>query len=138
MTYRLLLADDELHILRAAEFKLKRFGYDVFCASDGEEAWELLCEHAPDLLITDFQMPRLTGLELIKRMRAKPEFAAIPVLMLTAKGYELPHREMADTLGILEIIDKPFSPRDLCNRAQLALEGAVRRRESATQESQVP
>ena len=131
MTYRLLLADDELHILRAAEFKLKRQGYEVVCACDGQEAWELLCEQKPDLLITDFQMPRLNGLDLIQRMRSNPDYASIPVLMLTAKGYELPQREMANTLGIIEIIDKPFSPRDLCDRAQMALEEAQRRREFA-------
>lgn len=131
MSKRLLLADDELHILRAAEFKLKRQGFDVVCANDGEEAWELLCQQPPDLVITDFQMPRLNGLDLIRRMRDNPEYATIPVLMLTAKGYELPHREMSDTLGIIEIIDKPFSPRDLCDRAQMALEEARRRRDFA-------
>jgi DNA-binding response OmpR family regulator len=61
-------------------------------------------------------------------MREKPEFAAIPVLMLTAKANELPQNEMASSLGNIQIIDKPFSPRDLCNRAQLALEAAERTR----------
>jgi len=128
MTYRLVLADDELHILRAAEFKLKRQGYDVVCANDGQEAWELVCQTSPDLLITDFQMPRLNGLDLIKRMREQPEYAEIPVLMLTAKAIELPQNELANSLGNVEIIDKPFSPRDLCNRAQQALEESERRR----------
>jgi DNA-binding response OmpR family regulator len=128
MTYRLVLADDELHILRAAEFKLKRQGYDVVCANDGQEAWDLVCQQTPDLLITDFQMPRLSGLDLIKRMREKPEYAAIPVLMLTAKANELPQHEVAESLGNVQIIDKPFSPRDLCDRAQAALEEAERRR----------
>lgn len=131
MTYRLVLADDELHILRAAEFKLKRQGYDVVCANDGQEAWELVCQQTPDLVITDFQMPRMSGLDLIKRLRDKPEYAAIPVLMLTAKANELPQNEMANSLGNIEIIDKPFSPRDLCNRAQLALDEAERRRAGA-------
>ena len=130
MTYRLVLADDELHILRAAEFKLKRQGYDVVCANDGQEAWELVCQTTPDLLITDFQMPRMSGLDLIKRMREQPEYSAIPVLMLTAKANELPQNELANSLGNVEIIDKPFSPRDLCNRAQQALEEAERRRSS--------
>jgi two-component system alkaline phosphatase synthesis response regulator PhoP len=131
MGYRVLLADDEIHILRAAEFKLKREGYDVLCANDGEAAWELLCDHPVDMLITDYQMPRLCGLDLIKRMRETDEFRLIPVIMLTAKGFELPHREMANSLGIIEIIDKPFSPRELCNRVHMALEEAKRRREFA-------
>lgn len=131
MTARVLIADDEFHILRAAEFKLKRHGFDVVCASDGEEAWESLCEQPADLVITDFQMPRTNGLQLIERMRSEPTLADIPVIMLTAKGFELPHREVANQLGIIEIIDKPFSPRELCERAQMALDEARRRREFA-------
>jgi two-component system, OmpR family, alkaline phosphatase synthesis response regulator PhoP len=130
MTYRLVLADDELHILRAAEFKLKRQGYDVVCANDGQEAWELVCQKTPDLLITDFQMPRLNGLELIKRLREQKEYAAIPVLMLTAKANELPQNEVASSLGNVQIIDKPFSPRDLCNRAQQVLDEAAKKKSS--------
>jgi len=62
---RILLVDDELHILRAAEFKLKRFGFDVVCAFDGEEAWDAICDCRPDLVVTDLQMPRLSGVGLI-------------------------------------------------------------------------
>lgn len=132
MKYRLLLADDELHILRAAEYKLKREErYDILCAHDGQEAWELLCENSVDLVCTDLQMPRMTGIELITRMRQTPEFANIPVLMLTAKGYELPRRELESSLGVLEIMDKPFSPRELCARIQTALEESERRRNLA-------
>ena len=61
-------------------------------------------------------------------VKLAPEFAAIPVLMLTAKGYELPRKELANSLGVLEIMDKPFSPRELCARVQSALEEAERRR----------
>lgn len=122
MMNRVLLADDELHILRAAEFRMKRHGFEVVCANDGEEAWEILNEQRVDLLVTDFQMPRLSGLDLIRRLRERPELRSLPVFMLTAKGYELPQRELAETLGIIEIIDKPFSPRELCDRVQKELD----------------
>ena len=121
MSHRILLADDELHILRAAEFKLRRQGYQVLTANDGEEAWQCLQQQPVDLLITDFQMPRLSGLELIARMRESPQFKSVPVFMLTAKGFELPHNELSEALGIREIMDKPFSPRELCDRVQVAL-----------------
>ncbi len=66
MAKRILLCDDEIHIVKAAEFKLKRAGYDVETASNGEEAWEIIQRNPPDMLITDCQMPRLDGFGLIQ------------------------------------------------------------------------
>src|SRR5688572_23620648 len=94
MAPRVLLVDDELHILRAAEFKLKRQGYEVVCALDGEEAWERIGESRPDIVVTDCQMPRLNGLELIERIRQTPDLADLPVIMVTAKGYELSRNDL--------------------------------------------
>ncbi len=113
MGKRILLCDDEIHILRATEFKLKRAGYDVRIASDGQEGWEAIQEETPDILITDCQMPRLDGVGLVQRVRQHPETQHLPVLMLTAKGYELSHEEMAEKWNVIEVIAKPFSPREL-------------------------
>jgi two-component system alkaline phosphatase synthesis response regulator PhoP len=113
MPKRILLCDDEVHILRAAEFKLKRAGYDVQTASDGQEAWEHIQAQPPDIIITDCQMPRLDGLGLVQRVRENPNTQDLPVLMLTAKGFELSHEELADKWQILGVIAKPFSPREL-------------------------
>ena len=113
MTQSILLCDDEIHILRAAEFKLKRAGYDVRIAGDGQEAWELIEQRKPDMLITDCQMPRLDGLGLVKRLRANPNMQDIPVLMLTAKGFELSQQELAEQWQVKGLISKPFSPREL-------------------------
>ncbi len=131
MSNRVLLCDDEPHILRAAEFKFKRSGYDVRCAGDGEEAWEMIQEEIPDVLVTDCQMPELNGLELVERIRANPLTAELPVIMLTAKGYELSGVEHDDRYGLLTVIFKPFSPRELFERVQRLLdnrqpEGAAR------------
>ena len=68
MSKRILLCDDEIHILRAAEFKFKRAGYEVVLAGDGEEGWERIQEQIPDIVITDCQMPRLSGLGLAERI----------------------------------------------------------------------
>ena len=107
------MCDDEIHILRVAEFKLSRAGYTVVCANNGQEAWEEIQLQKPDVLITDCQMPRLDGIGLCKKIRENPTTRNLPVFMLTAKGYELSLEELCEQLGILEVLDKPFSPREL-------------------------
>ena len=123
MTKRVLLCDDEIHILRAAEFKLKRAGYDVQIAGDGQEGWESIEAQRPDILITDCQMPRLDGLGLVERCRENPDTQDLPILMLTAKGYELSHDDLARKWNVIAIIAKPFSPRELKQRVDAILEG---------------
>ena len=113
MTQRVLLCDDEIHILRAAEFKLKRGGYDVQIAGNGEEAWQSILLQKPDILITDCQMPVLGGFGLVQRIRENPATADIPVLMLTAKGFEISADDAAAKWNVIAIIAKPFSPREL-------------------------
>jgi DNA-binding response OmpR family regulator len=119
MSKRILLCDDEIHIIKAAEFKLSRAGYEVECAGDGEFGWQAIQRRKPDLLITDCQMPRLSGLGLIERIRTNPAYADLPIYMLTAKGFELSQSELMQKWNVLGIIAKPFSPRevlDLVNR----------------------
>lgn len=113
MNKKVLLCDDEIHILRAAEIKVSRSGYEVRIAHDGQEAWELIQQDRPDVLVTDVQMPRMDGFELSRRIRSNPATKDLPILMLTAKGFELEHRELVDKWGITEILGKPFSPREL-------------------------
>jgi two-component system, OmpR family, alkaline phosphatase synthesis response regulator PhoP len=113
MTKRILLCDDEAHILRAAEFKFKRAGYEVACATDGEEGWEQVLAFHPHIVITDCQMPRLDGLGLSARIREHEETAHLPIIMLTAKGFELSPRQTHEELGIMRVMAKPFSPREL-------------------------
>ncbi|HEX5443018.1 MAG TPA: response regulator [Pirellulales bacterium] len=117
---KILLCDDEIHILRAAEFKLARAGYDVRCASDGQQAWELIEQERPDILITDFQMPRLNGLGLIERVRANPQTSDLIVMVLTAKGFEVSPQEMAERWGVAAVLAKPFSPRELLRQVESA------------------
>jgi two-component system, OmpR family, alkaline phosphatase synthesis response regulator PhoP len=121
MPKRILLCDDEAHILRAAEFKFKRAGYEVVCAFDGQEGWERLLEHRPDIVVTDCQMPRLNGLQLAERIRGTPETADLPVIMLSAKGFELSETEIREKFGISTLLTKPFSPRELFQRVEAML-----------------
>ena len=113
MTKKVLLCDDEIHILRAAELKVSRAGYEVRIARDGQEAWEMIQQDCPDVLVTDVQMPRADGFELSRRIRGNEATKDLPILMLTAKGFELEQQELMEKWGIVDILAKPFSPREL-------------------------
>lgn len=108
----ILLADDETHILNVVSLKLRNAGFRVRTANDGQEALDLALQEPPDLLITDYHMPMLSGLELCRRLRQTPATANVPAIMLTARGYQL---EELDTQasGIRCMVSKPFSPRHL-------------------------
>ncbi|MBI3467377.1 MAG: response regulator [Planctomycetes bacterium] len=121
MQPQILVCDDEVHILRATEFKLRRAGYDVVTASDGEQAWETIQARCPDLLITDYQMPRLTGSELIQRLRASDDTRDLPVILLTGKEMELSREVVLEQWGVLAMLGKPFSPRELLQIVQNAV-----------------
>ena len=122
MAQKILLCDDEIHIVNASKFKFQRAGYEVFTACDGEDAWCVIEQHMPDLVITDYQMPRLDGIGLVTKIREHEHTNHIPVLMLTAKGLELSSVEMCRKYGISKIVHKPFSPRDLLRRAEELLD----------------
>ena len=109
---KILVADDETHILHVVSLKLRNAGFNVLTARDGQEALELAQSEHPDLIITDYHMPQLSGLELCQRLKQDPATNGIPAIMLTARGY---HLEPADTeqSGILRMLSKPFSPRQL-------------------------
>ena len=121
MSKRILLCDDEVHILRAAEFKFRRAGYEVLCANDGEEAWELIQRNAPDVVVTDCQMPRLNGLGLAERIHATLATSQIPVIMLTGKGFELSPEDLKEHYGVRLLLGKPFSPRELFQHVEAVL-----------------
>src|SRR5438270_10827934 len=88
----ILVADDESHILHVVSMKLRNAGYRVLTASDGQEALELALQEKPDLIITDYHMPLLSGLELCRRLKQDASTMGIPAIMLTARGYHLdPH-----------------------------------------------
>jgi len=125
MAKTILLCDDEVHILRAAEIKLARAGFDVRYAYDGLEGWEMIQQQRPDIVVTDCQMPHLDGPGLIKKIRENPDTVDLPVLMLTAKGFELDRDYLFETLKISELITKPFSPRELLKSVERALNTVV-------------
>ncbi|HWB20491.1 MAG TPA: response regulator [Phycisphaerales bacterium] len=120
MNRRILIVDDEAHILQVLSLKLRNAGHEVTTAVDGEEAFETATRTLPHLIITDFQMPYMTGLELCRALLKKPETASIPVIMLTARGYALDDADFA--LGNLKGVHaKPFSPRQILEEVEKIL-----------------
>ena len=112
MASRILVVDDEAHILHVLSVKLGNAGLEVSTAVDGEEAFEMACQDLPDLIITDFQMPYRTGLELCRALAGNAPTAHIPVLILTARGYALDEEDLK--IGNIKgVLSKPFSPRSV-------------------------
>ena len=112
MEKTILVADDESHILHVVSLKLRNAGFRVITAADGQEAFELAQQQKPDLVITDYHMPQLSGLELCQKLKQDPATCKIPAIMLTARGYHLePHD--TEQSGVLRMLSKPFSPRAL-------------------------
>jgi two-component system, OmpR family, alkaline phosphatase synthesis response regulator PhoP len=109
---RILVCDDEPHILHVVAAKLRNGGFEVITASDGEEAFETAKKQKPDLIMTDYQMPYLSGLELCAKLRTDAGTSGIPVIMLTARGFSLGQDDFKDT-NIRKILPKPFSPREV-------------------------
>jgi two-component system alkaline phosphatase synthesis response regulator PhoP len=109
---RVLIADDEAHIIHVVKMKLSHGGFDVVTAMDGREALDLAGSVRPSLLITDLQMPRMSGLEVAASMYRDQATQDIPVILLTAKGFEVDDEAIAGT-NIKMIMTKPFSPRNL-------------------------
>jgi two-component system, OmpR family, alkaline phosphatase synthesis response regulator PhoP len=111
MTTRIIVADDEAHITRAVTMKLSKVGFDVEAVHDGQAALDAAQRETPAMVITDFQMPRMDGLSLCRNLRDCPETQEIPIILLTAKGFELDEQTLAEELRITRLVVKPFSPR---------------------------
>ncbi len=118
----ILVADDESHILNVVSLKLRNAGFRVLTASDGQEALETALTERPDLLITDYHMPQLSGLEVCRRIKHAAITGSMPVIMLTARGYHLEPYELEES-GILKMLSKPFSPRHLLATVKEVLGG---------------
>jgi two-component system alkaline phosphatase synthesis response regulator PhoP len=109
---KVLVADDEIHIVHVVAIKLRNNGFEVISAANGAEAFELACEEKPDIIVTDFQMPVMTGVQLVEKLRQCEQTKDIPVIMLTARGFAVEDGQKED-LQISEFLSKPFSPKEL-------------------------
>ena len=115
MGKKILVADDEPAVLRSLEFILKKEGYNVLTAVNGQEAFDLAISNPPDLCLLDVQMPRMDGNEVCRKLRDDPTGADLYIIMITAKGQESDRINSLES-GANEYITKPFSPRKVIAR----------------------
>ena len=112
MGKKILIADDEAHIMHVLLLKLQNAGYDIVTAVDGEEALDLCLAEKPDLVITDFQMPFMSGLAMLRRLRQHEDMGNMPAIMLTAREFDISPSDIQEA-GISVIMAKPFAPREV-------------------------
>ncbi|MBN8706456.1 MAG: response regulator, partial [Bacteroidetes bacterium] len=111
---RVLCADDSVSIRKYVESLLKREEYEVVTAQDGAEAYDLAEKSKYDLIMTDLEMPKMHGYELISALRSKSQFNSIPIVILTARSGEK-HRRRGLELGANAFLNKPFDVDELLN-----------------------
>ncbi|ENO89623.1 response regulator transcription factor [Thauera linaloolentis] len=117
MAKKILIADDEQNIVISLEFLMKREGFEVVVANDGEEAARRIRSDCPDLVLLDVMMPKKSGFEVCQEIKADPAMAAVRILMLTAKGRDT---EVAKglALGADAYMTKPFSTKELVEKVR--------------------
>jgi DNA-binding response OmpR family regulator len=120
VTKTVLVVDDEAMVAEVVGRYLRREGYEVVSAADGAAALEAAQTHRPDLVVLDLMLPKIDGLEVCRRLRARSQ---VPVIMLTAKGEEM-DRIIGLELGADDYLPKPFSPRELVARVKAVLRRA--------------
>jgi two-component system phosphate regulon response regulator PhoB len=109
---KVLVVDDEVHIVHVVAIKLRNNGYEPIAAGNGEEAYELACREKPDIIIADYMMPVMSGLELLEKLRANDQTKDIPFILLTARNFAIDDVRQQQ-LNVSQCITKPFSPKEL-------------------------
>lgn len=130
MTNKLLIVEDEPDILELLMYNLRREGYEIQTAEDGEQALSKVNAFKPDLIILDLMLPRIDGLEVCRRLKSNNDTKLIPIIMLTAKSEET-DVVLGLGLGADDYISKPFRPKELLARIQ----SVIRRAQMSSEES---
>ena len=120
MSQSVLVVDDEPNIRLSLEFLMRKAGFAVRSAADGDEALAAIAEEPPDLVLLDVIMPRKSGYEVCEAVRANPAWRGVRVLMLTASGREI-EREKGLAMGADDYLTKPFATQDLLARVRVLL-----------------
>ena len=120
MTPYVLVVEDEDALATLLQYNLEKEGYDVTVAGDGEEALILVDERLPDLVVLDWMLPKVSGIEVCRRLRSRPETRNVPIIILTARGEETDRIRGLDT-GADDYVVKPFSMTELTARIRAVL-----------------
>ena len=121
MAKSVLIVDDEPNIVLSLQFIMERAGYAVTTAADGDEALRLAFAAPPDVVLLDVMLPNRNGYDICRELRAKPEFTATKIVMLTAKHRDV-ERETGLALGADDYITKPFSTREVISQVEALLQ----------------
>jgi two-component system alkaline phosphatase synthesis response regulator PhoP len=124
MKEKILIVEDDKDIAKMLEYNLKKEGFKVITASDGEDGLDLAVRQYPDLILLDLMLPGMDGLEVCKALKKESKTGLIPVIMLTAKGQES-DKVVGLELGADDYVTKPFSPRELIARIKAVLRRAA-------------
>jgi two-component system phosphate regulon response regulator PhoB len=117
---RILVIDDEACLADVVANALRKAGFGVMTASDGDEGFDLAVRQLPDLIVSDYQMPVATGLQMCARLYEDPRGRNVPVILLTARGHRLGPADLEGT-NICEMMAKPFSAKQLITRVNEVL-----------------
>lgn len=120
---RILIAEDDQDICELVAFKLESLGHEVEVENDGESALAAAELNPPDLVVLDWMMPRMTGIEVCAAMRQRDSLKQVPIIMLTAKAQES-DVQRGFAAGANDYLLKPFSPRELATRIEMLLDRA--------------
>ena len=123
MKTSILIADDEPNQLELMSFNLSNAGYSIIKATNGKEAIELIENHSPDLIILDWMMPKMSGIDVCRTLRSRSETKQIPIIILSARSEDSDKSLGLDT-GADDYISKPFSPKELISRVKALLRRA--------------
>ena len=123
MNANILIADDEPNQLELMSFNLSNAGYSIIKATNGKEAIELIENHSPDLIILDWMMPKMSGIDVCRTLRSRSETKQIPIIILSARSEDSDKSLGLDT-GADDYISKPFSPKELISRVKAFLRRA--------------
>jgi len=126
----ILVVDDDADVREIVAFKLGRLGYEVITAADGVTGLEAVAQLRPDLVLLDWAMPELSGIEVCRQIRDGSDHADVPVILLTARTRDADKR-VGYEAGVDDYIVKPFSPNELANRVEAALASGPRSQERA-------
>ena len=122
---KILVVEDNRAMCRVISLFLTNSGYDVTSEFDGESGWNTARQQQFDLIITDHQMPRLSGSELCRRLRETSEYKTTPIFMLTAKSMELDQEHLKTELKVVEVFSKPFSPAEIAKAVEQTLSATI-------------
>ncbi len=125
MGHRALIVDDNIALARVTQFALDRAGFETQIALNGQMGLELAQESQFDIVITDQQMPIMSGIELCRALRELPNYFDCPLILLTAKGLELELPKLREEIGINGVFCKPFSPAAVVSEVKELLNTCV-------------